>query len=104
VPVEVRWDELAVADHADSYADFFGKVYFRPLVAALRAITIDELGKTALRDSLAKIVLCNSDRFYSVRGVTFADGVLTFDHQPHTNIDEIDERTKGLQQILESGL
>jgi hypothetical protein len=27
VPVEVRWEELAVTDYADSYADFFGKVY-----------------------------------------------------------------------------
>jgi hypothetical protein len=30
--------------------------------------------------------------------------VLTFDHKPHTNIDYGEERAKGLQKILESGL
>ena len=34
VPVEVAWDELAVADFADDYGDFFPKVYFQPLVDA----------------------------------------------------------------------
>jgi len=30
VPVEVAWDELAVAGYAGSYAEFFPKVYFQP--------------------------------------------------------------------------
>jgi hypothetical protein len=29
---------------------------------------------------------------------------VTFDHKPHTNIDYGEERAKGLQQALESGL
>ena len=98
------WDELAVNDYASSYGEFFVRVYFQPLVDALRAITIDELGKTALRDGLRKIVIRNDGGFYSTGGSTFADGVLTFDHQPHANVGDTEERTKGLQQKLEAGL
>jgi hypothetical protein len=104
VPVEVEWGELAVADYADSYAEFFPKVYFQPLVDALSAVTVDDLGKTALREGLSKIVIRNNGGFYSTSGISFADGVLTFDHQPHTNIEYGEERAKGIQRILESGL
>ena len=104
VPVEVAWDELAVADYADSYAEFFPKVYFEPLVTALANITRDEIGRSATRDGLAKIVICNSGQYYGTRGFQFSDGVLTIDHKPETNIDYGDERAKGLQRVLESGL
>jgi hypothetical protein len=104
VPVEVAWDELAVADYASSYADFFPKVYFQPLTDALSAVTVDDLGKSALREGLSKIVIRNTGQFYSTSGISFADGVLTFDHQPHANIDYGQERAKGLQETLESGL
>lgn len=104
VPVEVQWDELGVADYADSYPEFFVKVYFQPLVDALNAITVDDLGKGALREGLAKIVIRNTDRYYSSSGFAFSDGVLTIDHQPHANVDYGQERADGLQKILESGL
>src|SRR5262245_24415662 len=104
VPVEVDWAQLAVSDYASSYPEFFVQVYFQPLVDALKAITIDELGTTALRDGLTKIVVCNSGEFSGSRGITFVDGVLTLDHQPHVNVDYAEERTKALQQTLEAGL
>ena len=104
VPVEVAWEELAVAGYADSYAEFFPKVYFQPLVDAPSAVTADDLGKNALRAGLAKIIIKNAGGFYSTSGISFTDGVLTFDHQPQANIDYGEERAKGLQQILESGL
>lgn len=104
VPVEVAWEQLAVADYADSYAEFFPKVYFQPLVDALRSVTIDDLGQNALREGLSKIVIRNEGGFYSTSGISFTDGVLTFDHQPHVNVDYGEERAKGLQRTLESGL
>jgi hypothetical protein len=104
IPLEVAWDELAVADYASSYTDFFPKVYFQPLVDALTAVTIDDLGKSALREGLSKIVIRNAGQFYSTAGISFTDGVLTFDHQPHANIDYGQERAEGLQRALESGL
>jgi hypothetical protein len=104
VPVEVAWEDLAVAEYADSYAEFFPKVYFQPLADALAAVTIDDLGRNALRAGLAKIVIRNSGQFYSPAGFDFDDGVLTLDHQPHVNVDYGEERTKALQLTLESGL
>jgi hypothetical protein len=77
-------------------------VYFQPLVAALTAITVDDIGKTAVREGLKKIIVRNTDKYVSTTGFTFADGVLTLDHKPHTNIDDVDQRAKGLQQMLES--
>lgn len=104
VQVEVAWDELAVDGYADSYADFFPKVYFQPLVDALSAITIDEIGVTALREALKSIVIRNAGEYYSINGFTFTDGVLTMDHRSDCNVDYGAERAKGLQQLLESGL
>jgi hypothetical protein len=68
VPVEVNWEELAVADYADSYAEFFPKVYFQPLTDALNAAAADDLGKSALREGLAKIVIRNEGAFTAHRG------------------------------------
>jgi hypothetical protein len=102
--VEVLWDELAVADYADRYAEFFAKVYFQPLVDALSAVTIDDLGKSAAREGLAKIVIRNTGSYYSASGFAFDQGVLTVDHQPHANVEYGEERAAALKKIVEAGL
>jgi hypothetical protein len=104
VPIEVAWEELAVADYADRYAEYFPLVYFQPLLDALSAIGADEMGKDALRGGVTKVVIRNSDEFFSPSGISFADGVITFDHKSDTNTHHVDERTKALQEALESGL
>ncbi len=87
VPVEVAWDELAVDGYAEDYPEFFAKVYFQPLVDALKAITFDEIGKQATREGLKKIVIRNAGGYYSTSGFAFEAGVLTIDHRPDTNVD-----------------
>jgi hypothetical protein len=104
VPVEVLWDELAVPDFADSYPEAFGKVYFEPLVAALTDVTRDDLGKAAVRDGLTKVVIRNTEQYSSSAGFGFAGGVLTLDHRPQVNVDYVDDRTRDLVKVLESGL
>jgi hypothetical protein len=104
VPVEVAWDELAVDGYADSYPEFFVKVYFQPLVTALAGVTVDDMGRDALRDGLQRIVVRNSGEYASPSGFAFADGVLTFDHRSDANVDDGDERAKRLQHLLESKL
>jgi hypothetical protein len=104
VPVEVKWEELAAEEYASSYASFFPRVYFQPLVDALTAITVDEIGRSAVRDGLQKIVVRNSDQYSSTSGFAFENGVLTIDHRPHSNVDYGEERATGLRQMLESGL
>ena len=104
VPVEVAWDRLAETDMPDSLAEFLPKVYFEPLVGALAGITIDDLGITALREGLASIVITNTGGYSSPSGFSFEDGVLTIDHRPDANVDDVDERRKALQRMLEDKL
>lgn len=104
VPIEVAWDELAVLDYADQYAEYFPAVYFQPLVDALSAIGADDMGKEALREGVSKIIVKNSGQYFSPSGITFADGVLTFDHMSESNTHHVEERTKALQGLLEAGL
>jgi len=35
---------------------------------------------------------------------SFKDGTLVLDHEPHTNVDYIDERTESIRTLLESNL
>ena len=104
VPIEVAWDELAVPDYADRYAEYFPDVYFQPLLDAFGAIGADEMGKEALRGGVSKVVIRNTDQYFSPSGITFADGVLTFDHKSDTNTHHVEERTKAIQSLLENGL
>ncbi|MEV6007887.1 hypothetical protein AB0M29_13845 [Streptomyces sp. NPDC051976] len=104
VPIEVAWDELAVPDYADMYAEYFPQVYFQPLADALGAIGADDMGKEALREGLTKIVIKNSGEYFSESGISFTDGVLTFDHKSDTNTHHVQERTKAIQGLLESAL
>ena len=104
VPVEVAWEELGVVDYAGSYGAFFPMVYFQPMVDALAAITIDEMGRSALREGLTKVVVRNTEQYSSTSGFSFDGGVLTIDHKPYTNVDYGADRASGLQKLLEAGL
>jgi hypothetical protein len=105
VPIEIRWEQLAKDGYADSYAENFRKVYFQPLLGALKAIAIDDLGKDALKAGLKKIVLCNTKDLYTAEyAVSFENGVATIDHDPMSNVDYVDDRTTALTKVLEKGL
>jgi hypothetical protein len=104
VDVEVEWDSLGEPGHAEEYERQFPKIYFEPLVGALEAITIDDLGRKALKEGLKKVVVKNSDTYYSPTGFAFSGGVLTIDHQPHYNVDYWEERRDALRRLLEDGL
>lgn len=105
VPVEVEWESLALADQAHLYDESWRAVYFTPLVAALKAITIDDMGKEALKAGLKKVVVRNKGGiYYGSAWATFEGGVLTLDHEPTTNVGDVDDRIKGAQQVLEKAL
>jgi hypothetical protein len=104
VPVEVKWETLALEDQTHLYEQCIPKVYFEPLVAAVKAICVDDMGKEALKGGLKKVILCNTKDASSYRGFSFEDGVLTIDHRPTSNVDDIDERTKGIQEMVEKKL
>ena len=105
VPVEVRWDTLALDEQAHLYVECWPKVYFEPLKQALEAITIDDMGRDALKAGLKKVVIQNTkDVSYGERIAEFTGGVLTLDHKPTTNVDDIADRKRGIQQVLEKAL
>ena len=104
VEVTVQWDTLAEPNYAHLYTEAFTKVYFSPLIDALTSICSDDMGKQALKSALKKITVCNSGEFHSSRGFTFANGELKIDHQPVSNIGDVQERTRDLVKLLEENL
>jgi hypothetical protein len=105
VPIEINWDQLAKADYASSYAENFRSVYFQPVINALKAVAIDDMGKDAIKSSLKKIVFCNQHGHYSPHSaISFAAGVITIDHDSCSNVDYIDDRANELIKALEKGL
>jgi hypothetical protein len=105
VPIEVRWDTLAVPGESRLYAESWPKVYFEPLVAGLATVSRDQMGKDALKSSLKKIVIQNtSGCYYGDRWARLEEGVLTLDHEPLTNSGDVEDRKKGLIKLLEEKL
>jgi hypothetical protein len=107
--VEIDWNSVATPGEGSSYneADYWTKIYFRPLTAALRAIAVDDIGKTALEEKLKKVVIhCTPDapaNNYSA-GLRFEDGTLTIDWRQYTNAGDVNERTEAIQNLLEAEL
>lgn len=55
--------------------------------------------------ALKKVVIKSSQNVYSGdRIATFEGGVLTLDHEPTTNVDDVAGRAKGIQATLEKNL
>lgn len=105
VPIEIKWDTLAIEDQGHLYNECWKKVYFTPLINALKSITADELGKEALQAGLKKITIQNTTGSYSGNSwASFQAGELILDHLPTTNVDDINDRTNGLVKVLEKGL
>ncbi|MCC6288050.1 MAG: hypothetical protein IT249_09200 [Chitinophagaceae bacterium] len=103
VEFDVKWDTLAVSDYSHLYEEAFTKVYFTPVINAFKEITIDDLGKEALKETVKKIVIKNEGGFYyGESAYSYSNGTLTIDHQPVTNVDDIDSRTNYLIKLLSS--
>jgi hypothetical protein len=100
VKLEVDWESLSVADYAHLYDEAWTKVYFQPLTEAFSAITIDEMGKEALKESLTKVAIKNEGSSWP----EFEAGVLTLKFPAVSNLDEIQERARSIQQLLEKSL
>ncbi|SFE42854.1 hypothetical protein SAMN05518672_10691 [Chitinophaga sp. CF118] len=105
IEFEINWDTLALDEYAAIYDDSFTKVYFTPLIAALKEITADDMGKEALKEALKKVVIKNEGGFvYGSNAYSFSNGVLTIDHVPFSNVDNITERSTELGALLMKNL
>jgi hypothetical protein len=103
VPVEVDWNTLATEGYQHLYEEAWTKVYFTPLIGALQALAVDELGRETLRSTLKRVVIRNTTGASSgSRMVRFQDGVLTLDHEPVSNVDDVEDRQAAIQKALEA--
>jgi hypothetical protein len=102
---EVKWETLALDEKASIYEESFTKVYFQPLVDAIREIITDDMGKKALKEALKKVVIKNEGgNVYGSNAYSFNGGVLTIDHEPFSNIDNVTERSMELGKLLMKNL
>jgi hypothetical protein len=102
---EVNWDTLALEEYSHMYEECFPKVYFTPLINAIKEITIDDMGKEALKEALKKVVIKNeAGNVYGSTAYAFSGGVLTIDHLPFSNVDNITERSEELSKLLMKNL
>jgi hypothetical protein len=103
VDMDVQWDTLANDDFANMYEAGFSKVFFIPLAEAFKAVCSDEMGKSALKAALKKVIV-NGASGHNPNHWTFDKGILTLQHEPFTNMDDVKERTKALTHLLEKHL
>jgi hypothetical protein len=106
-PVEVDWDSLAKNDEGvgvELWSEYFEKVYFRPLITALKDLARDNLGKEALSAGLKKIEICNKSDNCGSSAISFENGVLKIDHKSFTNVDDVSERSEIIVSCLSRGL
>jgi hypothetical protein len=102
--LEINWEELATANQAHLYADAWPELYFKPVIAALRQITRDQMGKDAVASGLKKLEIRNSKGAYSpASAITFASGTLAIDHDL-SNVGDTDARAKYIVELLEKSL
>jgi hypothetical protein len=105
IPVEVNWKQLSIEGSSNLYADSWEKIYFVPLIEALKVICSDDMGKDALKAAIKKVVILNKDQInYGDRMAKFESGILTLDHKPTTNVGNLKERIEGIKKTLEKAL
>ena len=105
VPTEIHWDTLCPAGESRLYFESWTAIYFEPLIAALKNVSRDALGKEALHAGLKKVVIQNTKAvYYGDNCATFEGGTLTLDHEPLTNAGDVEPRTEAIIKALEAGL
>ncbi len=107
VPLELKWETIAQDGYANDYDMFFTNVYFKPLIQALQAIAIDDMGKEALKGALKKVIVQNTKENGNPFDMpSFAAGVLTLDHSPSSNWSDmnVSGRVRAIREMLEKHL
>jgi hypothetical protein len=105
VEIDINWGQLAKEGVAERYLENWKKVYFTPVIDALKSVARDEMGREALKAGLKKISFSNSsDKYNAESAITFVSGELSIDHDPDCNVDYVGERSDHVKLILEKGL
>jgi len=104
VEIEVKWEGLEKEGMSHLYADGFTKVYFTPVQKAFKEICADTMGKDSLKKALKKVVLCNESDKYGKDAISFSGGILKIDHDPITNMDDVEERAQTIVKLVSDAI
>ncbi len=106
VPIEIDWPNVVVEPligqgERFTEPEFFTDIYFRPLIAALKTVARDPMGRDALKGGLKSVVI----RYKPwEEWPVFADGVLTLQWRAWSNPGDVEARTRQIVEALERGL
>jgi hypothetical protein len=60
LPVEANWEKLAAEGESHLYAQSWRAVHFEPVIAALKSIGQDEIGREALKKGVKQVIVSNT--------------------------------------------
>lgn len=106
IPLEVEWDKLPREGSASYLQEWLEKVYFSPIVEALKSICIDEMGKKAISIGVKNIHITNTENDPNPESqvIYFKEGTL-FINQMLSNLDaDYESRIKEIREALEAWL
>ncbi len=108
VEFDIAWDDFCsqiegMSYPAEAMSEYMAGMFFHPMINAFKSICSDDMGKTALKESLKKIQILNSGNYYSDSGVTYDSGVLRLDFK-YTNVDQVADRETAIRTKIESAL
>ena len=63
INLEVKWDTIVARGVADNYAEKWQKVFFDPLIMAIKAVNIDDIALEALKEKIQKIVIHSTTNY-----------------------------------------
>ena len=97
--IDIDWESIANEIGHEQYENDIPKLYFLPLIEALKVICCDDLGKQALKETLQTIVICNHSETYGKSAISFTNRVLKIDHR-WTNVEYVEERSEAIKSLL----
>jgi hypothetical protein len=105
VPLSISWDTLMEDRFSHLYNDTFPKIYFLPLIEAIKSICTDEMGIQLLKAGLKNVIIVNENNEHNLnRAITFENGVLKINHSPVMNADKVADKAKRITDLLEDKL
>ncbi len=103
--ITVEWESMIENKFAHLYQETYLKIYFSPLLKAIKAIVIDDFGKKILKAGLKQVIIKNEGNIQNpAKGYSLENKTLTINFDPVVNADRIEQRASCLTELLEKKL
>jgi hypothetical protein len=90
VQMNIQWESMVEEKYAHLYQQTYLKIYFTPLIEALKTIAIDDFGKKLLKTGLKRVVVKNEGNIQNpAKGYALENGVLSINFDPVVTADLI---------------